>query len=323
MKLRSATRVRAGAAAALAAGLLAGCGEIKNTITPQPGTTNQVTVALAGQPNAFYIGLYEAQALGYFKQTDMNVRLVVPTASQDPVSMVHDRQALIGISSEPNVLLHRNENEPVVGVAALVHAPLPAITIREPRAGSSGGAGLTTTTTRTRRRRTPTTRTTTRAQTTTTPTTTTPTTTTTTVAEPDSTIWPGRLQQLLSQPGHPTYAGLVVVVRKETIVEHAGLIRRFVQAVARGYRAARANPSRALADLINRVPALAPQAPLQHALLRAAMPAFFPAGLKVWGYEPAAEWNAFGSWLARNHLLSNQNAITDASTNELLQAQGV
>jgi hypothetical protein len=53
------------------------------------------------------------------------------------------------------------------------------------------------------------------------------------------------------------------------------------------------------------------------------MPAFFPAGLKVWGYEPAAEWNAFGSWLARNHLLSNQNAITDASTNELLQAQGV
>ncbi len=96
-------------------------------------------------PNAFYIGLYEAEALGYFKQTDMNVHVVVPGAGQDPVTMVHDRQALVGISSRPNVLLNRNVDEPVVGVAALVHAPLSAITIPVPKAGPSGGAALTTT----------------------------------------------------------------------------------------------------------------------------------------------------------------------------------
>src|ERR1700722_5301715 len=93
----------AAALAGRAALAIAGCGAVKNTITPQPGTTNNVTVALAGQPNAFYIGIYEAQALGLFKQTDMNVHVVVPTAGEDPLTMVHDSQVLVGIASEPSV----------------------------------------------------------------------------------------------------------------------------------------------------------------------------------------------------------------------------
>lgn len=315
--------------AALAAVTLAGCGEIKNTIRPQHGTANDVTVVLPGQPNAFYIGLYEAEALGYFKQTDMNVRVVVPAAGQDPLTMVHDGQALVGISSTPWVLLHRNLDQPVVGVAALVHGPLSAITIPVPKAGPSGGAAVTTTatttTTRTRTRRSRRTRThtTTTPTTTTTATSTSPTPTTTTVTEPDAALWPEQLQQLLGKPGAPTYDGLVLVVRKGSIVQHAGLLRRFVQAVGRGYRAARANPAGAITNLVNAVPALAPEAPLQLATLKAAIPYFFPAGLKIWGWQREAQWNAFGTWLAQNHLLSNPNAVTDASTNELLQGQGV
>lgn len=329
------------AAPALTAVALAGCGEIKNTINPQRGTANNVTVALAGQPNAFYIGLYEAEAQGYFKQSDMNVHVVVPAAGQDPLTMVHDGQALIGISSEPWVLLHRNEDQPLVGVAALVHAPLSAITIPVPKRGPSGGATLTTGTTTTgtttttpptkaKRRRRPTRRTTSTHTTTTATTTTTAagtkTTTaptTTTVSEPDATLWPEQLQQLLSKPGYPTYDGLVVVVRKGTIVQHAPLVRRFVQAVARGYRAARANPAQAVSNLVTAVPSLAPQEPLELTTLNAAMPYFFPAGLKVWGWQRQAQWNAFGTWLTQHHLLSNPNAISDASTNELLQGQGV
>src|ERR1700722_8137872 len=95
----------AAALAGRAALAIAGCGAVKNTITPQPGTTNQVKVVLAGPPNAFYIGIYEAQALGLFKQSDLDVQVVIPTAGQDPVTMVHDSQVLAGISSEPNVLL--------------------------------------------------------------------------------------------------------------------------------------------------------------------------------------------------------------------------
>ncbi|MGH2842328.1 MAG: ABC transporter substrate-binding protein, partial [Solirubrobacteraceae bacterium] len=284
----------------------------------------------------FYVGLYEAQALGLFKQTDLNVRVLVPAAGEDPVTMVHDDQVLAAISSEPNVLLHRNLDQPVVAVAAIVHAPLQTITIPLPAAGPSGGAGVgtgtrtTTSTTpartattrskRTKRRRRPTHRAT-RTTTTATSTRTTP--TTTTVSEPDATTWSGTMQRLLSTPGYPTYNGLVVVVRKDSIVNDAPLVRRFVQALARGYRAARANPSQAITNLITAVPSLAPQKALETATLRAALPYFFPPGLKVWGFERESEWNSFGTWLSRHQLLSNGNAITDASTNELLPGQGV
>jgi len=137
------------------------------------------------------------------------------------------------------------------------------------------------------------------------------------------TLWPEQLQQLVSKPGYPTYNGLVLVVRKGTIVQHAGLVRRFVQAVARGYRSARANPTEAVTNLIHAVRSLAPQQPLALATVHAAMPYFFPSGGKVWGWQQPLEWNAFGTWLTQNHLLSNPNAIADASTNELLQGQGV
>ncbi|MDE3132203.1 MAG: ABC transporter substrate-binding protein [Acidobacteriota bacterium] len=329
------------ALAAVVAVVVAGCGEVKNTITPPPYSANTVTVVLPGQPDAFYVGLYEAEALGLFKQSDLNVRVVVPAAGQDPVTMVHDQQALVGISSEPNVLLHRNIDQPVVAVAAIVHAPLQAITITVPRGGPSGGVSVgtgttvtrstttratrTTTTTRTtkrtRRARKPR-HTTTRATTATTPTTATAP-TTTTVAEPDAALWPAQLQQLLGAAGYSTYNGLVVVVRKESIVDDAPLVRRFVQALARGYRAARANRAQAITNLIAAVPALAPQKALETATLRAAIPYFFPSGLKVWGYQKQSEWNSFGTWLSQHQLLSNPNAVTDAITNELLPGQGV
>ena len=57
--------------------------------------------------------------------------------------------------------------------------------------------------------------------------------------------------------------------------------------------------------------------------LQAALPYFFPTGGKVWGWQREAQWNSFGSWLTQHQLLSNPNAITDASTNELLPGQGV
>jgi ABC-type nitrate/sulfonate/bicarbonate transport system substrate-binding protein len=318
MKVRHRTfRARAAIAAAVLAGTaLAGCGEVTNTIVPKQGTANQVTVVLAGPPNAFYAGIYEAQARGYFAQTDINLHLIVPTAGQDALTMVHDGQALFGLGSEPSVLLHRNADQPVVGVAAIVHGPLSSITVAVPKPGPSGGNAISTTTTGATRTLTTSTPTATTGTTTTAP-------TTTTFGEPDSTLWPATMQQLLSQPGVPTYDGLLLVVRKRSIVDHAGLLRRFVQAVARGYRSARANPQRAVNDLVAAVPSLSATKALQLNTLLAALPSMFPAGAKVWGWQREAQWNTFGTWMRSNNLLSNPNAVTDASTNELLQGQGV
>ncbi len=305
--------------AALAAVAVAGCGEITNTIHPPADTANNITVALAGQPNAFYAGIYEAQARGYFTQTDLNVHIVVPQSGENAVDMVHGGQALFGVASEPTIFLHRNAGQPVVGVGALVHGPLSAITVpvpKEPSGGKAVTTGTSTSVTTTPATTTGATRSSTTSTTTSSP-------ATTTFAEPDATEWPASLQQLLSKPGYPTYDGLVLVVSKGSIVDHAGLLRRFVQAVARGYRAARANPVRAVADLVKAVPALASQKALQLSILNSAMPYFFPPGEKVWGWMKQAQWNTFGTWMMQNHLINNPNAITDASTNELLQGQGV
>ncbi len=287
---------------------------------------------LAGHPNALYAGIYEAQARGYFRQSDLNVHIVVPSAGQNPVDMVHGGQALFAVASEPTIFLHRNTGQPVVGVGAIVHGPLSAITVPVPKPGPSGGNAVTTQTTTTATTtpaKAPTATTaagsgthtattaTTILQTSTTPQ------TTTTITEPDSVIWPSQLHELLSKPGAPTYDGMVLVVRKRSIVNHAGPLRRFVQTVARGYRAARANPMRAVDDLVRAVPSLASEKALQLSLLNAAMPYMFPPHAKVWGWQREAEWNTFGTWMLQHNLLSNPNAITDASTNELLQGEGV
>jgi ABC-type nitrate/sulfonate/bicarbonate transport system substrate-binding protein len=348
-RFRASRRAMAVASVTLAAAVIAGCGEVSNTITPNAGTANQVNVVISGQPNGFYVGLYEAEALGYFKATDMDVHIEVPTTGEDPLTMVHDGKDLIGIASSPTILLHRNLNEPVVGVAAIVHSPLSSIKITTP-AGSSGGAPLTTTTgtvtnvttetgtdatttataaatitatTSTSTSTTPAATTATGTTTTQTGTATTTTPSTTTIAPPDATLWPAALPALLSQAGAPTYDGLDIVVRKGTIVDHAGLLRRFVQAVARGYRAARKDPAAAVANLIKEVPALASSEPLQLNTVYAALPYIFPAGQTIWGYQRQALLNSLGTWMADNHLISNPNTITDAATNELLQGEGV
>lgn len=425
-------RISALVGGVLLALLLAGCGEIKNTITPDPGRANKVTVELAGRPSAYDAGLYMAQALGYFRQTDMNVSFSSPPRGEDPLTLLHNGKVLIAVSSEPSVFLQRELNQPVVSVGALVQRPLSEIPVkvvkarrpsgvkrRHPSGTSRGarrhsrgtksrhqsggvslggtlrhrrrkhahrlaearahaGAGRTTTPTAT----TSAAPTTTSAPTVATATTTTPTSTgadtsagsgrgagtttppptstqpspavttpaipTTTAAAPttptittpggipsppgtttptpaqvpSASTWPSVLPQLLSAPGAPAYDALVVVVRKGTIVDHAPLIRRFVQAAARGYRALRHHPRAAIADLIRANPRLAHERRQLLATLHATLPYLFPPR-HIWGWQSEKQWNAFGSWLARHDLITNPNAIINASTNELLQGQGV
>jgi putative hydroxymethylpyrimidine transport system substrate-binding protein len=340
---------RGGALAIVAAAALAGCGEITNTIEPKPGSANELTLELAGPPDAYYVGLYEAQALGYFKQTDINVVFQTPGATQNPLTMLHKGQVLAAVSSEPSVFLARNQEEPVVAIGALVREPLSQIPITLPaKHAPSGGKGITRTTgttktaaatktgttatgttTTTTTTVTSTTSTTTAGTTTTgtvtstTGTTTTPTTTTPTPAQvPTGSAWPAQLQSLLTQGSAPTYNGLVVVVRKGTIVNHAPLIRRFIQAVRRGYAAVRADPRSGVAALIASDPGLATQKRALLASVRSLLPYFFPAGT-IWGWQSEKDWNAFGTWLYNNKLITNPNAVTDASTNELLQGEGV
>jgi putative hydroxymethylpyrimidine transport system substrate-binding protein len=345
---RSAIRVCAIVAVVLG---LAGCGALKNTYKPNPGSANQLKVVLQGQPDASDIGIYDAMALGYLKQTDLDVTIVTPSndSSDTAIKQIYSGAATIAVTDQPGVLFARNGSDAVVAVAAAVQHPLDAIvslqstginTIgdlkgkRVALTGSAGTrslfgamlshAGLPASAVKV------------------------------TVVDPSqltSELLSGKVAATFggnadmetatlvqqhklvntitpSQGGVPDYNGLVIAVQKGEIVDHAPIPRRFVQAVARGYKAVRANPQQAVANMIAAVPSLAPQKQELLAAVEAMLPDFFPTEkfkgkAEPWGFMSVAQWNKFGTWLRESKLIGNPEAPVDASTNELLAGQGV
>jgi putative hydroxymethylpyrimidine transport system substrate-binding protein len=122
------------------------------------------------------------------------------------------------------------------------------------------------------------------------------------------------------QAGVPSYDELVLVVRRGTISNRSDLVRRLVQALARGYQAVRTNPQAGVSNLLRANPGL--DAKLQTASVKATLPAFFPGSGHPWGWQDQTQWNAYGEWMMGQHLIANPNAVVNASTNELLAGQG-
>jgi putative hydroxymethylpyrimidine transport system substrate-binding protein len=127
----------------------------------------------------------------------------------------------------------------------------------------------------------------------------------------------------VNEAGVPTYNELVLVVRKATIIDHASLVRRFIQALARGYEAARANEPAAISNLLRANPSLSPK--LQAASVRAVMPDFFPPSPHPWGWMDGGQWYAFGQWMIAHHLILDpkHDVVPGSNDNELLAGQGL
>ena len=126
----------------------------------------------------------------------------------------------------------------------------------------------------------------------------------------------------MNRVGVPNYDELVVVVRQSTLAKQPDKIRRFLQALARGYQSVRANPTAAVDNLVRANPGL--DRKLQLASVRATLPAFFPSSSNSpWGYQDQVQWNSYGQWMLHQHLITNPAAVADASTNEELAGQGL
>ena len=87
----------------------------------------------------------------------------------------------------------------------------------------------------------------------------------------------------MEQVGVPTYDELILVARKDTLARRGDDVRAFVQALARGYAAARADPQAATDALVRAAPDLNRRFAL--ASVKASLPAFFPASGKPWGWQ--------------------------------------
>ncbi len=330
------------AMAAVVALAVAGCGEKKETATGSATSVQQLTLMLDWFPNADHVGIYQALAEGDFTKADLDVHVQIPSNPADPLKLLAAGKVDAAVSYEPEVLLARNQGLPLVSVAAIVQKPLTAIVsvgskhiktaaqLRGKRVGDAGipyqhayletilahagvpassvkeinvGANLVPAMLSGR------------------------------VDATLGSFWNYeaiQLAQLHKRPnvihmedvGVPTYDELVVVVRKNTIVNHPDVVRRFVQALARGYDSARRDPQAAVANLVHASPGLDPK--LQLASVLKTLPAFFPSDPShPWGWQDPNQWNAYGQWMLSNHLISVPNAVLDASTNELLAGQGL
>ncbi|PZS09237.1 MAG: ABC transporter substrate-binding protein, partial [Solirubrobacterales bacterium] len=279
--------------AALALGLAA-CGEKKDTLAPGR-SAQQLTLMLDWFPNADHVGIYQALAEGDFSRAGLDVHVQAPSNAATPLQLVAAGKVDAAISYEPELMLARNQGAPLVSIAAIVQKPLNSIMsigskhitapaqLRGKRVGDSGlasdhatlatilaHAGVPTSAVKQ-----------------------------VNVGENlvpamlsgrvDATLgaywnYEGiQLAQLGKHPsvlrvdqlGVPTYDELVVVVRRSTIANQTDELRRFVQALARGYESVRRNPQAGVSSLVQASSGLDQK--LQLASVKATLPAFFPA----------------------------------------------
>ncbi len=319
---------------------LAACGEKKDVLSSSSATAQPFTLMLDWVPNADHVGIYQALSEGDFSQAGLDLNVQVPSDPATPLQLLAAGKVDAAISYEPEVLLARDRGVPVVSVAAIVQKPLTSIVsigskhitsptnLRGKRVGDAGiayqRAYLRTIVARAGI----------------------PTNKVTEInvganlvpamlsGHVDATLgayWNYEAIQLaqrgkhpnvihMEQVGVPTYDELVVVVRRTTIMAHPDVVRRFVQALARGYESARRDERAAVASLLRANPGLDPK--LQTASVKATMPVFFPGSGEPWGWQSQSQWNSYGQWMLDHHLISNPQAIVNASTNEVLAGQG-
>jgi putative hydroxymethylpyrimidine transport system substrate-binding protein len=127
----------------------------------------------------------------------------------------------------------------------------------------------------------------------------------------------------MDEAGVPTYQELVFVANSDRLqVKGVGTVmRRFLQAVARGAKAVRADPALGADAMVKADKDLDRETEL--AQVKATLPVFFPDNPKFpWGFMNADEWKAYGQWMVDNKLVKALPAATSI-TNEFLPGRGI
>ena len=86
--------------------------------------TASVKLALDWYPNANHLGLYIAREKGYFEEENLEVTMYTPSDPSTVLQTVGAGQDDFGMSYQPDVLIARNKDVPVVSVLGVVQHPL-------------------------------------------------------------------------------------------------------------------------------------------------------------------------------------------------------
>jgi putative hydroxymethylpyrimidine transport system substrate-binding protein len=320
---------------------LAACGA-KQDVTSAP-STKRFTVMLDWFPNADHAALYSAIAGGDFRAVGLEVQPVVPSEATEPLEQLAAGKIDMAISYEPELLLARDQGLKLVSIGALVQRPLTSIialpgqhvsSVKDLAGKRVGTAGLSyqAAALHTALRHagvSPA-----KVQEVNVGFNLVPAMLSGKVAATLGGFWNYEAIQLqimhkhpvvipVNEAGVPSYDELVLVVRADEARSDGVDLRAFMQALTRGERAVRANPS-AAAKLVQAAnPSLEPK--LQRESIQRTLPAALPAAGKPFGYQDPTQWATFGRWMFQQGLLKSDPDATGLPpfTNEFLPGEGI
>jgi putative hydroxymethylpyrimidine transport system substrate-binding protein len=339
MTRRKALAVLTAVLAVAAASVLTACGKREDTGgTPK---TRQLTLILDYLPNPDHVGIYMAQARGEFRKAGLDVKIVTPTDPAAPLKLLAAGRADLAITYEPEILLARDKNLGVLSVGALAQQPLTSLMavkghsvdpkkLKGKRVGTAGipyqeayldeilqNAGVDPASVR-------------RVN----------------VGfnlvpamlsgKVDATLgafWNVEGVQLrldhkrpsiapVDTLGVPPYDELVLAARYDTVQKDGETLRRFMQALQRGTRAARSDPQGAVDALIAAAPDLGRK--FTEASVKATIPVLFPEDRsRAFGFQNLQQWQDYADWMRRNNLLTRPVDVGTVATNEFLPGEGL
>jgi len=338
---RTLAAIAAAVLAALSVAALSACGSKQDTLTASGA--KPFPVVLDFFPNADHAALYAAIAHGDFRAVGLDVQPKTPADPSEPLKLLAAGRAQIAISYEPELLLARDEGLKLVSIGALVQRPLTSI-IALPAGHVKSAADLAGKTVGTAGIPYQAAELKTALQ--------------TAHLDPASVrevnvgfnlvpamlsgkvaatlggFWNYeaiQLEQMHKRPvtipvdraGVPTYDELVLVVRQDEARKSGQDLRAFMQALTRGEREVRADPTAAAALVVKANPSL--QQKLQLASIQQTLPATIPAeGGKPYGWQSPPAWASFGNWMFSHALLKHDpNTALPPFTNEFLPGQGI
>lgn len=297
--------------------IISGCGsDDSDTTTTQVQKKTHATLVLDYLPNAVHAGIYRALAADYYKDSNIDLKVIKPTSTAATLKAIDSGQADFGIADAIDVASQINSGRPAKAVMVIVQRPLGGLialkksgidTPKELEGKTVGITGVPSD-----------------------------------KAVLDSIVqgdggdpkrvktvtigfngvtdlenekidaftgfWPADGTQV-QVDGYPTtifkldefrgprYPGLVVFTTEKKLKENPELVRAFLAATVKGYQETVKKPSVALNDLLKENPEL--KRTLASAQLKAYLPLFTPAGGEVGELQPSTlSTDRIGSFLA-------------------------
>lgn len=304
-------------------------------LAPKLSQPTDVTLILDFIPNAVHAGIYRAIAAGYYKDENINLKVIQPTSTADTLKLIDAGKAQFGLADGIDVANQIDLGRDAKAVMAISQLPLggPIALASEHLKTACDLVGKTVGITGV-------------------PSDTATLNTAVTHAGCDPSkvhvvtigfngvqdlaagkiaaftgFWPADGVQLqvtghpitvfkLNENGGPAYPGLVAFTTTGLIGSNPALVKAFVAATVKGYKDTIANPSQSLSELLAQNPTL--QQKFTTASLHAYLPLFTAAGTVPFGTLRADKVAALSSWLLANKLIHHPIAPSRYGTNAFL-----